>query len=1611
MVVANNRETFMDQLQREIAGSVRPDEQERVNRFARLFFRSFPLEELHTRDMVSVAGILYACWSFLQDFEGGHARIKVFSPTLEADGWSSRRTVIQVLSRDMPFLVGSLMGELNRREVDIHSIHSTVVRTRRGEGGRLLDFKGRHAPAPDFAEESLVYLEISRNTDARFLADLTASISTLLDEVAVVVDNWAPMAEQGRAAYDELQQCAPQGAGSTAALEFLQWMVANHFTFLGYQTLELTGQATARRLQCRAGSALGLTSLGYGELGDDLLASLLAQQTAAPEQLICFGRYRFQSRVHRRVYPELILVWRYDHNHQLVGAHCFMGLFTSVVHTMSANSIPLINRRVANVLERTGYRASSHNGREIVRILETFPRGELFRITEDELFDVAVAIFNMRERRQVRLFMSVDAIFGFVSCLVYVPRALFNTRLRTRLQAIIGDAIRASDVGFSTFLSESVLARIHFLFRIEPGASVDVSVDELQQQLVSASKSWEEHLREALVEELGDEQGTCEAHEFLQGFPPGYQYECEPRVAVGDIRQIRSLSPQSQLGMSFYRSIKDASGALHFRLVREGEPLILSDVIPILEQFGLRVAKESAYNITSRSNVVYGVQEFVVQYGVLSDIRLDRVTENFKEAFRRIWDGDSESDAFNKLLLGAQLDWRQVAVLRAYARYMKQLAFQFSEAFIAETLCNHLHIAAELVEYFETRFSPLRALDEDQRAAAEEAVRAGILASLDAVDSLNEDRVIRHYLTLMGATLRTNFYQRGADGGPKSYMSFKIKTTAIEEAPLPRPAFEIFVYSPRLEGVHLRGGPVARGGLRWSDRYEDFRTEVLGLVKAQQVKNAIIVPVGAKGGFVCKREPYLNTREERAQEGLACYKTFIRGLLDITDNLKGMDVVPPRDVVRKDGDDPYLVVAADKGTATFSDTANAVSAEYDFWLGDAFASGGEFGYDHKKMGITARGAWVCVQRHFREMGIDIQSTPFTVVGIGDMGGDVFGNGMLLSEHIQLTAAFNHQHIFIDPNPEAAASYRERRRLFDLPRSSWADYSADLISAGGGVFPRSAKSIAISPQMQERFAIQETSLTPAGLIKALLKAPVDLLWNGGIGTYVKSRGESHADAGDKANDAVRINGNELRAKVVGEGGNLGMTQLGRVEYALSGGRVNTDFIDNAGGVDCSDYEVNIKILLNDRVAAGDLTVKQRNVLLEEMTDDVGGLVLKDNDSQARAISVAESRGERGIEEYLRFIQSITASGRLNRELEFIPDDDVLRDRRNKGKGFMRPELAVLSAYSKALLKDTLVDSSLPDEPYVGRILVGGFPPLIAERFGDELPSHRLRRQIIAMRVGGEMVNNGGITFAHRMRESTGASDDAIAKGYLFARDVFGVEALFKSIAQLDHKITAAVQYELMDRITNLLRGATRWFLRSRRQDLPLEGQVASYSNDVRTIWDNLKSFLEGSMASYWQDSFAAYTKEGVGDQLAAFVAGTPVLMSSLNVCEAAQLANMPVLDVARLFFRIGEALGLTRFSRQIYDSRVESHWQAIAREGLLDDLASDQKAITVAILQCQRAGMAGDACIDNWMEQRRPLVRRWQDALAELNAAPATEFAMYAVVLRELSNLARSEPLR
>ena len=1580
-----------------------------LHSLAKIFYGRFPPEDMRERSPENIYGCLYGLLRFMDGWQADGPKVRIFNPEIQTHGWESKYTVLALLSKEMPFCVASVRGELNRRNIKIHTIASCNLATRRDADGQLQQVLPADGAEEGQSDESLMYFEIGRHSHPETLAELRDTLTDILNEVAIVVSDFPAVRKQLSNAMLVVREsgCVTQ-SHRDEAIKFLKWLESNHITALGYEYLVVEGRGADLSVKVDPTASLGLLRLRQTQGPGDLLSDLHA---LAPEELfrrqLSFSKSQQRSRVHRLAYPDYVEIKQFNEGGEIVGQHRFIGLYTAAVYTTDPLRIPILRRKVEQVIKLSGFQSEDHEGRELARVLESFPRDELFQSSIRELFATALSVTRIQERRQTRVFLRRDIHGKFVSCLVYIPRDRYTTGLREDIQDILSTAFGARESEFNTHFSESVLVRVHFVMRLDPDAAPDYDVNEIEEQIVQATLDWEDRLRLRLIEEYGEEQGEQHMRELGAGFQPGYRDDFDPRVAVMDVKAIVGLADENGLGMSLYRLLEEGDEQLKLRLYRQGSSLPLSDVLPILENLGLRVVSERPYGVRAASGESYWIQEFSLIYSLAHDIDLDEVKDEFEDAFARIWYGEAESDSFNRLLLGTRLSWREIALLRAYSRYLRQLQFPYSVDYIAETMANHLQITAGIVELFLTRFSPVFDGDEDWRGQREMAVESRILDSLEEVENLGEDRIIRQFVTVIKATVRTNFFQEGADGKLKPYFSFKLRPSAIPDVPKPVPLFEIFVYSPRVEGVHLRGGKVARGGLRWSDRAEDFRTEVLGLVKAQQVKNAVIVPVGAKGGFVPKLLTADMTRDEVQAEGIACYQSFIRGLLDITDNRTDTGIIRPAHVVCKDEEDPYLVVAADKGTATFSDIANAISAEYDFWLGDAFASGGSAGYDHKKMGITARGAWVSVQRHFREMNIDVQSTDFSVVGIGDMAGDVFGNGMLLSEHIELVAAFNHLHIFVDPDPDPAASFIERKRLFDLPRSGWSDYDASLISAGGGIFNRSAKSILISPQMKARFDIEQDTLTPTELISILLKARVDLLWNGGIGTYVKSTLEAHTDVGDKSNDSLRVNAGELRCKVIGEGGNLGITQLARMEFGLNGGRSNTDFIDNAGGVDCSDHEVNIKILLNAVVARGDLTLKHRDQLLEAMTDSVAELVLRNNYRQVQAISLAEFQANERSGEYRRFIISLVDSGKLDRELEFLPSDEELADRKVHGQSLTRPELSVLVSYSKAILKEELIESDLGMDPHLATAVQTAFPPRLATEYAEELSEHRLHREIMCTQIANDIVNRMGLNFVSRQRKATGAPIADVARAYTSVIEVFAIADTWEQIEALDHDVDAQVQLDMMLNLIRLVKRAVRWLLRNRRHELSPTGTIAEFADGVEQLREALPNMLRGDAAERHKLLVQRYEKAGVAPALAAAVAGTIQAYTVLGIIQAAEETHSPLLEVAELYFFMGERLELDWFSAQILASNVENEWQAMARDTYLEDLEWQQRTLAVGVLRymCEDRNLV--KCVQQWETNEESLLQRWREMLSELHAAVAPDFAMFAVANRELLDLAQS----
>ena len=1266
--------------------------------FARQLYRWVAAEDVAERDPLDLYGLALGHFNFARVRAPGTPKVRVYNPRFEEHGWQSTHTAVEIVTDDMPFLIDSVSMELNRRGFGVHLIIHPVLGVRRDDDGELLEILPQppgEKPEEGVLAESVIHAEVARQTDPEKLHELELHLERVIAEVRATVEDWAAMRSQALDVAAEIRD-APSPASSEDVDEtvaFLEWLEAHNFTFLGYREYDEDGPK---------GPGLGILR---GPLeGED------AGPSPAP-RLLTLTKANSRATVHRPSYLDYVGVKRFDADGNVTGERRFLGLYTHTAYRATPTEIPILRRRVAAILERAGFPHGSHNEKALLEILDTYPRDELFQISTDELFDVAMGILHLGERQRLRLFARRDPFGRFFSLLVFVPRDRFNTENRRRIEAILRNAASAASIDYTTRVSESVLVRLHFVAYVEPGLMPDFDAREVEMMLVAATRSWADDLQEALVEDLGEEDGGELFRRYADAFPAAYRADWVARSALADIVHIEELPKHEGLGISLYRPLEAGPRMLRAKLFRAGRALTLSDVLPLFENMGVEVADERPYPIVPRGADGVWIYDFGLTYPGAGDLDADGVRDSFQDAFVRAWRGEVENDGYNRLVLGAALTWREITVLRAIGKYLRQARLTFSDRYVEQALVAHPEIARLMVALFQARFDPRRT---DRKDADEVAAR--IETAIDAVESLDQDQILRMFLDVIQAMLRTNYFHTGPSEHA-SYLSFKLDPSELRWLPQPRPRFEIFVYSPRTEGVHLRGGPVARGGIRWSDRREDFRTEVLGLMKAQMVKNAVIVPVGAKGGFVVKQPPA--KRQDLPEEVVACYQTFIRGLLDLTDDIDGGEVVPHPGIVRYDGDDPYLVVAADKGTATFSDIANGIALEEGFWLGDAFASGGSTGYDHKKMGITARGAWESVKRHFRELGKDIQSEDFTVVGVGDMSGDVFGNGMLLSPHIRLVGAFNHRHVFIDPDPDAERSFEERKRLFELPGSSWADYDTEAISAGGGVYERTAKSIPLSEEARTALGIEDEALKPNELIQALLRAPVDLLWNGGIGTYVKACSETHADAGDKANDAVRVNGAELRAQVVGEGGNLGVTQAGRVEYALAGGRVNTDAIDNSGGVDCSDREVNIKILLDAVVEDGDLTEKQRNSLLVEMTDDVAALVLQDNYEQAETLSLAEANATSMFDVHARFLRFLETRRNMSRELEALPSDEEIGERKRDHGGLTRPELAVLLAYSKIDLYDALLDSDVPEDPYLSAELERYFPPPIPERFGEQM----------------------------------------------------------------------------------------------------------------------------------------------------------------------------------------------------------------------------------------------------------------------------------------------------
>ncbi|MEV7173401.1 NAD-glutamate dehydrogenase [Streptomyces sp. NPDC093224] len=1616
----------------------RPDRDTVLSYLQRYYLHTAP-EDLTDRDPVDVFGAALSHYRLAENRPQGTANVRVHTPTVEENGWTSSHSVVEVVTDDMPFLVDSVTNELSRQSRGIHVVIHPQVVVRRDITGKLIEILGpdcdAHGPATarphDSLVESWIHVEIDRETDKADLKQITVDLQRVLSDVRESVEDWEKMRDAALRIAEGLpdEPTAPdlREYELEEARELLRWLADDHFTFLGYREYNLVDGDS---LSAVPGTGLGILRSDPHHSGKDdghpvspsfnrLPAD--ARAKAREHRLLVLTKANSRSTVHRPSYLDYVGVKKFDADGNVVGERRFLGLFSSAAYTESVRRVPVIRRKVSEVLDGAGFAPSSHDGRDLLQILETYPRDELFQTPVDQLQAIVTSVLYLQERRRLRLYLRQDEYGRYYSALVYLPRDRFTTGVRLRLMDILREELGGISVDFTAWNTESILSRIHFVVRVPQGTELhrltDGDVERIEGRLVEAARSWSDGFQEALIAECGEERAAELLRRYGTSFTEGYKADHSPRAAVADLVHLERLAASDRkFALSLYEPVGAAPGERRFKIFRTGEQVSLSAVLPVLQRLGVEVTDERPYELRRSDRVSAWIYDFGLRMPVSAgngDTYLgDDARERFQDAFAAVWQGDAENDNFNALVLGAGLTWRQAVVLRAYAKYMRQAGSTFSQDYMEDTLRNNVHTTRLLVSLFEARMSPSR-----QAAGSElvDAMLEELDGALDQVASLDEDRILRSFLTLIKATLRTNFFQLDSEGQQHAYVSMKFDPQAIPDLPAPRPAFEIWVYSPRVEGVHLRFGKVARGGLRWSDRREDFRTEILGLVKAQMVKNTVIVPVGAKGGFVAKNLPDPSVdRDAWMAEGIASYKIFISALLDITDNMVAGEVVPPRSVVRHDEDDTYLVVAADKGTATFSDIANGVAESYGFWLGDAFASGGSAGYDHKGMGITARGAWESVKRHFRELGHDTQTEDFTVVGVGDMSGDVFGNGMLLSEHIRLVAAFDHRHIFIDPTPDAATSYAERRRLFELPRSSWADYDTSLISAGGGIHPRSAKSVPVNAQIREALGIDAgvTKMTPADLMQAILRSPVDLVWNGGIGTYVKATAETHADVGDKANDAIRVNGSEVRARVIGEGGNLGLTQLGRIEFARSGaggdgGKVNTDAIDNSAGVDTSDHEVNIKILLNAVVADGDMTVKQRNKLLAQMTDEVGRLVLRNNYAQNTALANGAAQAPSLLHAQQRFMRRLEGAGLLNRELEFLPTDRQIRELLNNGKGLTQPELAVLFAYTKITTADELIATELPDDPYLRRLLFAYFPAALGDKFSEQIDAHALRREIITTILVNDTVNTGGSTFLHRLREETGASTEEIVRAQLAAREIFGLADVWDAVEALDNKVAADVQTRVRLHSRRLVERGTRWLLNNRPQPLQITETIGFFGDRVAQVWAELPKLVRGADLEWYQLVMDELTGEGVPEELAAKVAGFSSAFPTLDIVAIADRTGVDPLGVAEVYYDLADRLDITQLMDRIIDLPRSDRWQSMARASIREDLFAAHAALTADVLSVGDGGSTPEERFTAWEEKNAAIIGRARTTLEEIRGSDDFDLANLSVAMRTMRSLLRT----
>jgi glutamate dehydrogenase len=1577
------------------------------------FFARVAADDLVGYEPTELAQLAHDAWSFLAIRKPGAPKIRIESLHGERAGAAAKAvSIIEIVNDNMPFLVDSVMGELTERGLGVRLVAHPVFTLERDADGHLARFHGA-AAAGDALRESFIHIHVDPIGDKTRQTEIVQALEQVLDQVRVCVQDWRPMLGRVNEVIADLKANPPPIVVEeiAEAIQFLQWLVNENFTFLGVRDYLFTKEDGALEPVFKSGlGILRAHDVRVLKRGGKLVA--VTPQIRAfleePKSLIV-TKANVRSRVHRHVYLDYVGVKRFDDQGHLVGEFRIVGLFTSTAYTRSTRTIPYLRRKVDAIISRAGFDPQGHSGKALINVLESYPRDDLFQIDADMLYEFALTILQLNERPRVRVLPRRDRFDRFISILVYLPRERYDGDLREAIGAYLAKIYNGRVSAYYPFFPEGPLVRVHFIIGHDEGETPNPDRANLERAVGAIVRSWTDALADALAETYDPIKARALFERYRDAFSVGYREAYAPSTAIEDIHLMEGLSSARPLGVDFHlRGEEDGSG-IGLKVWSCARPIPLSERVPVLENMGFRVVDERTYHIAPKGE---GHQEIWFHDMLLE--RADGGATDMQEhkhrleaLFLMVMRGVAENDGYNALVLTAGLMWRDVALIRAISRFLRQIRIAFSQDYMWATLRKHSEIAESIAGLFHIRFDPRFEGSPKDRAEREKAALAQIEAALQSVASLDEDRILRHFVNAVTAALRTNFYQLDAAGQPKAVIAIKFDSHELDGLPLPRPLYEIFVYSPRVEGVHLRFGKVARGGIRWSDRPQDFRTEVLGLVKAQQVKNAVIVPVGSKGGFVPKLLPVGGPREAVQAEGVAAYKLFISTLLDITDNIDAKGIIPPENVVRHDDDDPYLVVAADKGTATFSDIANAISNEHKFWLGDAFASGGSAGYDHKKMGITARGAWEAVKRHFREMDIDITTTPFTVAGIGDMSGDVFGNGMLREKTIRLVAAFDHRDIFFDPEPDLEKSFAERQRLFALPRSSWQDYDKALISPGGGVFSRAAKEVALSGEIRALLGLTAEKATPQQVINAILKMPADLLWFGGIGTYVRASSESDDMVGDRANDSIRVSAADLRCRVIGEGANLGMTQLGRIEAATRGVRLNTDAIDNSAGVNTSDLEVNIKIALSLPVRDGRLSLEGRNALLGEMTDEVASLVLRNNYLQTLALSLAERRGLEDLGFLQRLMQILEARGELDRAVEFLPDDMTLAERRKQMQSLTRPELAVLLAYAKISLYNELLDSTVPDDPYLGRELGRYFPKLIGEKFPDALEKHRLRREIIATQLANSMINRGGPSLVVRISDQTGASAAAIAAAFAAVRNSYGMPALNDEINTLDGKVPGKLQLELYAAVQDLLLDRVVWFLRNVDLTKGLAAVIEHYHEGIAAVAAALGKALPKEAAATRKERAAELAKSGVPAELARRFANLPMLTAAPDIVLVASQTKKPVAAVTATYFAAKAFFRLDRIAAAARGIAVSDYFDRLALDRALDSIGDAERRLTAGMVA---TGASGKAAVEAWIAPRAVQVERIRTAIHEIAGSGLT-LSKLSVAASLLGDLAKGDEIK